>query len=255
MFDDQAAYDAFMGRWSTPLAEPFLDLCRVDPEDRVLDVGCGTGALTGALLARGVPEPAACDPSPAFVAASRARFPGVDVRAARAESLPFPDASFDAALAELVLHFLDDPDAGVAEMVRVVRPGGRVGACVWALAGGMQLLRLFWDAALAESPSAPDEAATRRFGRPGEIAAIFAAHGLEAVEERELTVSSTYAGFEELWSSLGAGIGPAGAYLASLPRPRREVVRAGLHARLGATTGPFTLEAVAIAVVAVVPGG
>jgi SAM-dependent methyltransferase len=253
MFHDVAAYDAFMGRWSVPLAGSFLEACRVPPGGRVLDVGCGTGSLTAELLARGAREVAACDPSPAFAAACHARFPEVEVRVARAEALPYDDDSFDAALAELVLHFLDDPDAGAAETARVVRPGGRVGACVWEV-GGMGMLRLFWDAALAESPDAPDEARTHRFGgSPGEIAALLARHGLVDVEEARLAVSSTYAGFEELWAALGGGAGPAGSYLASLPTGRRDAVRAGLLERLGAPSGPFTLHAVALSASGTLP--
>ena len=126
------AYGRFMGRFSEPLAERFLALAGVRDEDRVLDVGCGPGALTARLVARlGAGQVAAVDPSEPFVAAARTRLPGVDVRVATAESLPFDDDAFDAVLAQLVVHFMADPVAGLAEMARVARPGGTVAACVW----------------------------------------------------------------------------------------------------------------------------
>ena len=151
-----SAYDRFMGRYSMPLAELFADAAGVEPGQTVLDVGCGPGALTRVLVERlGTDAVAACDPSPPFVEECTARLPGVDVRAGRAEQIPFDDARFDAALAQLVLHFVSDPSAAAAEMRRTVRAGGVVGACVWDFADGMQMLRHFWDAAVALDASAP----------------------------------------------------------------------------------------------------
>ncbi len=126
------AYDRFMGRYSQLLSPQMADLAGVRPGQRVLDVGCGPGALTAELVTRLGPEGVgAVDPSEPFVAAARARHPGVDVSQASAEELPFADGSFDAALAQLVVHFMKDPVAGLAEMARVTRPGGVVAACVW----------------------------------------------------------------------------------------------------------------------------
>ena len=131
------AYDRFMGRYSILLAPSFADLAGISAGQRVVDVGCGPGALTAELVARVGPEAvAAIDPSDAFVDAMRERHPGVDVRQAAAEDLPFEDRAFDAALAQLVVHFMTDPVAGLHEMARVVRPGGVVAACVWDHAGG-----------------------------------------------------------------------------------------------------------------------
>ena len=142
------AYDAFMGRYSTLLSAQLADLAGIVDGQRAIDVGCGPGALTAELVGRlGADRVAAVDPSAPFVAAARVRHPGVDVREAAAESLPFPDATFDAALAQLVVHFMADPVAGLREMARVTRQGGVVAACVWDHAGGQGPLGLFWSAA------------------------------------------------------------------------------------------------------------
>src|SRR3954454_2089257 len=133
MFDVAASsYDAFMGRWSRLLSAPFADVASVQPGSRVLDVGAGTGALTAELVGRcGPGNVVAVDPSASFVAALRQRFPALEVIEAGAESLPFPASTFDAALAQLVVHFMREPVAGLAEMARVVKPGGVVVASVW----------------------------------------------------------------------------------------------------------------------------
>src|SRR4030095_3810206 len=126
------SYDRFMGAWSQPLSPQFADLARIRRGDRALDVGCGPGNLTTELVGRlGDEAVAAVDPSEPFVTAARVRHPDVDVRMASAEALPFPDRAFDAALAQLVVHFMTDPVAGLREMARVRRTGGTVGACVW----------------------------------------------------------------------------------------------------------------------------
>ncbi len=235
-----------MGRYSRTLAVPFADAAGIAAGQRAVDVGCGPGALTGVLVERlGAPAVAAVDPSERFVRSCAERFPGVDVRRAEAEALPLADGAHDAALAQLVLHFVSDPTQAVHEMARVVRPGGAVAACVWDFAEGMQMLRVYWDAALAVDPSAPDEARTRRFGRPGEIPALFEAAGLRDVRECTLGVESTYRDVDELWSSLLLGIGPAGSHCVSLPARERERVRLELVARLGSPPGPFTLSATA----------
>jgi SAM-dependent methyltransferase len=240
------AYDQFMGRYSRLLATPFADSAGVVVGGRVLDVGCGPGALTGVLVDRlGAGSVSACDPSPPFVAECSARFPDVDVRLGRAESVPFGDEAFDAALAQLVLHFVSDSERAASEMRRVVRPGGIVAACVWDFAGGMEMLRGFWDAATAIDPDAPDEARTLRFGGEGEIAELFESAGLEDVAETTLHVQSSYDSFDELWSGFLAGIGPAGAYCAGLPDDQRAAVRDEFFERLGSPSGSLSLAAVA----------
>lgn len=250
-----ASYDAFMGRYSRALAPGMAAAAGVAVGQRAVDVGCGPGALTTVLVDRlGAAAVSAVDPSPPFVADCAARHPGVDVRQGRAEALPFEDAVFDVALAQLVLHFVDDGAAAAREMRRVVRPGGVVAACVWDFADGMQMLRAFWDAALAVDPDAPDEARTLRYGAAGEIAALFADVGLLDVTEVLLHVTAAYADVDELWSGFLAGIGPAGAYCTALQPAEQDRVRTGLVARLGSPTGPFSLSAVARCAVGRVPG-
>jgi SAM-dependent methyltransferase len=248
-------YDSFMGRYSVPLAEPFADAAGVSAGDTALDVGCGPGALTGVLVSRLGPNAVyACDPSPPFRDACAARHPGVVVELGRAESIPFEDHIVDHALAQLVLHFVSDPRQAATEMARVVQPGGSVAACVWDFADGMEMLRGFWDAALSIDPDAPDEARTLRFGRPGEIAELFASVALEDVVESTLSVASTYASFDKLWDGFLAGVGPAGAYCVSLGDEDRERLRTALFVRCGSPDGPLTLGAVARCAVARVLG-
>ncbi|MBM6399031.1 class I SAM-dependent methyltransferase [Phycicoccus sonneratiae] len=248
-------YDLFMGRYSRSLAPVFADAARVASGSTALDVGCGPGALTTVLVDRlGADVVTAVDPSEPFVASCRDRNPGVDVRLGRAEDLPVDDASADVALAQLVLHFTSDPAAAAAEMSRAVRPGGTVAACVWDFAAGMEMLRVYWDAALVVDPDAPDEARTLRFGKPGEIADLFEAAGLVDVEESELSVSSTYRDLDELWSGFLAGIGPAGTHCLSLAEDERARVRSEVGRRLGDPTGGFTLGALARCAVARRPG-
>jgi SAM-dependent methyltransferase len=241
-----AAYDAFMGRYSRPLATLFADAAGVAAGQSALDVGCGPGALTAVLVERlGTDAVAAFDPSEPFVATCGARHPGVDVRHGRAEAIPFDDDRFDVALAQLVLHFVSDPAAAAGELRRVVRGGGVVAACVWDFAEEMEMLRCFWDAANATDPAAPDEARTLRFGRPGELADWLEDAGYADVTETTLAVASEYEDFDELWSGFLAGIGPAGAYCVSLPEARRSALRDELFRRVGEPAGAFTLGAMA----------
>lgn len=250
-----SAYDAFMGRYSQALASDFADAAGLRHGDRALDVGCGPGALTTELVERlGAASVVAIDPSPMFLAGCAQRHPDVEVTEGRAEAIPYPAGRFDAALAQLVLHFVSDPALAAAEMRRVVRPGGVVAACVWGFADGMEMLRAFWDAALAVDPDAPDEARVLRFGRSGEIVELFVECGLDSVVESSLVVDSTYADFDELWSGFLAGIGPAGSHCVGLSDADRAAVRSGMFDRLGAPVGPFTLSASAICAVGVVPG-
>jgi SAM-dependent methyltransferase len=250
------AYDAFMGRYSRELAPPFADFCEVAAGRRLLDVGCGPGAFTAVAVERlGLESVSAVDPVPHFVAATRARYPGLDVREAAAEDIPYADDEFDVAASQLVFHFISGPEQAVREMARVVRPGGLVAACAWDFAEGMEMLRAFWDAALSIWPDAPDEARTLRFGGEGEIADLLSSTGLVDVVETTLTVASSYEDFDELWSTFLGGIGPAGAYLLSKSPDDQAALREALHERLSRPTGALTLGAVARAARARVPGG
>src|SRR6185312_12933471 len=156
-FDGAAVdYDRFMGRYSTGLSGPFADFADVGAGQRVLDVGCGPGALTAELVARlGASSVAAVDPSLSYATAAQERFPDARIEVARAGALPFPDAEFDASLAQLVVHFLADPVHDLREMARVTRDGGVVAACVWDHRGGTSPLSPFWDVLSATDPDAP----------------------------------------------------------------------------------------------------
>lgn len=240
-----AAYDRFMGRYSRPLAVGLVDWLEVGAGQRAIDVGCGPGALTEPLVQRlGADHVAAVDPSPPFVEACRERLPGVDVRQGTAEALPYDDDSFDVAGSSLVVHFMQDPVAGIAEMVRVTREGGRVGATVWDLAGRREPMAPIW-AALAEvDPDHPGEGHVPA-GADGELVRIFEAAGVRDVEGTELAVTVTHPTFEEWWEPYLRGVGPVGEVIASLEPARREQLRATCRERLGA--GPFDLTAVAFA--------
>jgi SAM-dependent methyltransferase len=237
-------YDCFMGRYSTRLAVPFADAAGIVSGQNALDVGSGPGALTAELVRRvGAERVAAVDPAPQFVDAVRERLPGVDAQVGRAEELPFPDGRFDAALAQLVLHFVADADATAREMRRVVRPGGVVAACVWDFTGGMRMLGLFWDAALAHDPDAPDYERTRPFGRDGQIAELFERAGLEDVTRGSLEVETSYTDFEDFWTPFLSTTGPAGLYVDSLDDEKRARLKEELRTRVDSPGGPFTLTA------------
>jgi SAM-dependent methyltransferase len=249
------SYDSFMGRYSLPLAKQFADAAGVAAGQTAVDVGCGPGALTGELVARlGAASVYACDPSPPFCDECASRYPGIVVKQGRAEKIPFETQVADLAMAQLVLHFVSKPEAAAREMARVVRPGGSVAACVWDFDGGMEMLRAFWDAALSIDPDAPDEARMLRFGRPGEIAELFAAAQLVHIEESTLSVASSYSSFDELWNGFMAGVGPAGSYCVSLSDGERDRLRGVLFTRLGSPSGSFTLGAVARCAVGRAPG-
>lgn len=219
------AYDRFMGSWSRLLAPQLIDLAGVRPGQRALDVGCGPGALTGELVDRlGPAAVTAVDPSAPFVEAARARMPGVDVRQASAEALPFADGAFDAALAQLVVHFMVDPAAGLAEMARVTRPGGVIAACVWDFAGGNGPLGPFWEAARVLDGGVEDESRLAGTGE-GHLAELFEAAGLREVEQATLSASREHSSFEEWWEPFTRGVGPAGSYVASLDAQRQVELR------------------------------
>jgi SAM-dependent methyltransferase len=172
------------------------------------------------------------------VEAIRARLPHVDVSLGRGEALPYEDATFDAALAQLALNFMTDPPAGVREMRRVVRAGGVVAVAVWDYVGEMTLLRAFWDTVAATDPAGAehDEGASMPYCTAGSLGELFS-------DVRPVVVSAGYDGFEDLWAPLAAGVGPAGAYVVALPADRRAAFKSAFRDRLGVGDEPFRLTA------------
>jgi SAM-dependent methyltransferase len=240
------AYDRYIGRYSRQLARALIAAAGVVPGQRALDVGCGPGGLTSELVALlGAGHVAAVDPSPSFAEACRQRHPGADVRDGPGETLPFADGSFDHALAQLVVNFMSDAHAGVREMARVTRAGGIVAAAVWDYAGKMTLLRTFWDAAIALDPAASerDEGRAMAYCTPAELEGLWSVVGLEDVEVVPVVVGAAYEHFEDLWSPLEYGVGPAGAYAAALSPERRAALKDELRRRLDVGDSPFELTA------------
>jgi SAM-dependent methyltransferase len=235
------AYDRFMGRYSAPLAPELADFALIATGQRALDVGCGPGALTAELVRRLGPDAvAAVDPSESFVAAARQRQPGVNVQRAAAERLPFGDRAFDAALAQLVVHFMAEPVVGLREMARVTREQGVVAACVWDHAGGQGPLGVFWKAARELGPDTEDESQLAG-AREGHLAQLFREAGLREVEESVLSVEVEHPSFEEWWEPFTLGVGPAGAHVAGLDAKRQAQLRERCRELLPAA--PFVLTA------------
>ncbi|HKN63074.1 MAG TPA: class I SAM-dependent methyltransferase, partial [Gaiellaceae bacterium] len=210
---DSDAYDDFMGRYSRRLAPLFADFAGVNSGLRALDVGAGTGALTAELVSRGA-SVAAADPSPEFVAVLRERFPDIEVQEAPAEALPFDAGSFDVALAQLVIAFVSDGPAAVAEMARVAR---RVAVCMWGVAE-VDMFRAI--DATAEAVGSSRATEPRRYRTPEEIHSLLVPHG--EVETAELDVTAEYGDFQEFWLAMGRGVGPAGQWVASLDSEQLE---------------------------------
>ena len=237
------AYDRFMGRYSVQLAPQLAEFGGVSAGQRVLDVGCGPGALTGELVRRvGGEAVTAVDPSEPFVAAAKARHPTVEVLLASAEHLPFDDAVFDAALAQLVVHFMADPVAGLREMARVTRPGGVVAVCVWDHAGARSPLAAFWQAARELDPGAQDESELAG-ARKGHLVELLAEAGLTSVQETTVEAAVAFSSFDEWWEPFTLGVGPAGAYATTLDDAARTRLRDRCRQLLARP--PFTVNTTA----------
>lgn len=259
MFTAAQAYEQFMGRWGTVLAHRYIAFAQPVHGGRVLDVGCGTGALAVA-LAQALPhaEVSGVDPSATFIdlASARSASPRLRFDRGDAQELPYATASFDHVLSQLVLNFVPDPRQAVAEMKRVTRAGGVVSACVWDYGQGMEMLRRFWDEAVALDPAAESrDERHMKLCRPGELSALWRDVGLAAVRDEALTIEQRFTSFADYWAPFRLGAGPAGAYVASLTAAQCEALENGLRARLVGTKrdGPFALNARAWAVRGEVP--
>jgi SAM-dependent methyltransferase len=258
MFSESAAYEEFMGRWSRQIAGPFVTFAGVASGDVVLDVGSGTGALTAAVLhAADSSRVIGVDPSPAYVqhARSRTSRERATFEEGDGQRLRFSDSEFDKALSLLVFNFVPDPARALREMIRVTRPGGVVAAAVWDYGDGMEMLRVFWDEAVALDPSAESRHERHMpLSRTGELAALWRQHGLVDVTEVPLVIALAFKSFDDFWVPFLRGQGPAGAYLASLPETRQVALGERLKERLEKKApGSFTLQARAWAVKGTVP--
>jgi SAM-dependent methyltransferase len=247
-----------MGRWSRRLAPPFVRFASVDEADLVLDVGCGTGALSVAAAAIPFTHVTGVDRSTAYISRAENEPGGRRIRfeVGDAAALRFRDATFDRTISLLMLNHLPDPAAGLREMIRVTRPGGIVAAAIWDYGQGMEMLRIFWDEAAALDPTigAHDQRRTP-LSRRGKLTALWQAHALQDVKEQPLTIDLDFSSFDDFWQPVLNGRRPAGVYAASLSEPARRALQSRLRDRLlnGRHDGSFTLRARAWAVRGVVP--
>ena len=230
-FQNAEAYERFMGRWSRRLALLLIRFGGIADGERVLDVGCGTGSLTFTLAqTANLAAITGVDLTPGFLDFARTRNtdPRIAFEHGDARALPFADKSFDRAFAMLVLHFIPDATRAVAEMRRVVRPGGTVAAAVWDLYGGQPHIRMIWDIAAVLDPGL-ERPLFRPMAAPGEMAEAWRTLGLHDVEQTSLMIRIEFSSFEDFWSPLLLGEGQQGQYVAKLAEPARAALQE--HAR------------------------
>jgi SAM-dependent methyltransferase len=248
------AYERYVGRWSRPVAAEFLSWLARPPGLRWVDVGCGTGALTGAILATSDPSAViGVDPAEGFLERARTAVddPRASFRAGDARQLPLPDDDADAVVSALALNFIPDAAAAVGEFSRVARPGGVIAAYVWDYAEGMAMMRHFWDAAVALDPAAAELDEGLRFPlcRPEALSALWTRAGLVGAKVRAIEVPTVFADFDDYWNPFLGGQGPAPGYVSSLPEEQRVALRERLRAQLPSTsdsTIPMTARAWAV---------
>ena len=258
VFADARAYERFMGRWSSLLAPLFAGFSGVRDGDAILDVGSGTGSLVLAIMSMVKPgRIVGVDSAASYVKSARGRTGDgcVSFEVADAQDLRFVHAEFDRTLSLLVLNFIPDARKALREMIRVTKPGGTVAAAVWDYSKGMEMLRVFWDEAVALDPTS-DVRDERHmpFCRRGELATLWRELGLREVQEKGLTIALKFSSFDDFWMPFLAGQGPAGAYVAALGPSLRSQLAQRLRQRLlhGGADGPVTLKARAWAVKGIV---
>jgi SAM-dependent methyltransferase len=249
MFAASAGYERFMGRWSRLLAPPFISFAGIKNGQRVLDVGTGTGSLAVAVETRmPASEISGIDPSQAFIAHAKknAKSTRAQFEVGDAQALKFKDASFDQTLALLVMNFIPDHDKAIAEMRRVTRAQGTVSACVWDYDAGMQMLRFFWDEAVALDPAIePKDERHMKLSRQGQLGDLWKKAGLVNVQEAPLAIDQAFSSFNDYWEPFTKGAGPGGAFVVSLSQDRRQLLETRMRKRLlgDRQDGPFTLTA------------
>ena len=261
MFTASSGYERYMGRWSRILAPLYLAFASVKDGQRVLDVGTGTGALASALeTAMTSSELVGIDPSEGFInyAKQNAKSSRVSFEVGDAQALRFRDASFDQTMSLLVMNFIPDHDKAIAEMRRVTRSRGVVSSCVWDYNAGMQSLRLFWDEVVALDPAmAPRDERNMKLTREGQLGELWRKAGLVNVQERPLVIDQAFGSFDDYWGPFLTGVGPGGAYVASLTDERRRQLESRMRKRLlgNRDDGAFVLEAQVWCVRGEVPKG
>ena len=249
MFSASSGYERYMGRWSRILAPLYIAFASVKDGQRVLDVGTGTGALASALeTAMTSSELVGIDPSEGFInyAKKNAESGRASYEVGDAQALRFSDASFDQTMSLLVMNFIPDHDKAIAEMRRVTRPRGVVSSCVWDYNAGMQSLRFFWDEVVALDPAmAPKDERNMKLTREGQLGELWRKAGLVNVQEKPLVIDQAFGSFDDYWGPFLAGVGPGGAYVASLTDERRRQLESRMRKRLlgNRDDGAFTLKA------------
>ena len=230
LWTSAGAYEPYVGRWSRLVAREFLEWLALPAGLKWLDIGCGTGALTQAILT--LTDPAnvtGLDRSEAFIDFARERLPDerATFKVGDAQSLPFDDASFDSAVSGLVLNFVPEPDKAVTEWLRVVRPSGNVAAYIWDYADKMEMMRYLWDGAVALNPDARalDEAVRCSICQPESLAELFIGAGLHDVEVRAIDAPTHFRDFDDYWSPFLGGHAPAPSYVMSLGEDDRAALR------------------------------
>lgn len=250
-FSNAEAYDRRTGRFSRLLARPFIEFAGVKDGERLLDVGCGTGALafTAAGLMRRS-EIVGIDSSATFIehARSQTHDPRITFEIGNALSLPYPDGSFDQCLCLLVIQLIPDIRLGLAEMRRVTRAGGSVAACVWDRDDN-ELHNIFWDAA-ADIDSAGKRGRDERVYVRNQLSALWVDGGFSHVEEATLVITPEFQSFDDFWAPFYGGQGSGGSYFVALPSDKQQALRARVHEKIlgNGPDRPFTLQGGALTV-------